>query len=205
MEAINTNLDNNQRILPLGLLQLLQARETGYLSHSMRRVLANSQHRTINSTLYRNPIALTSTAREAPLIYPNFPESYKFSSRALKNIFTTLRFANLDLSTKINILNHHFGPINDIQIETVDGRYLLSGGTDGEIHIYDLADPDIIKTNTASGKSNINNGNLRTKHVVKSVATVERVQRHKFSVSGINWFPSDTGLFTSSSMDMTVK
>ncbi|TPX33986.1 hypothetical protein SmJEL517_g03207 [Synchytrium microbalum] len=64
---------------------------------------------------------------------------------------------------------------------------LLSAGTDGSIHIFDL---------DATAKKN-------DKLVVSSISRLQGA--HKFAISGVNWFPGDTGMFTTGSMDATIK
>ncbi|KAJ3414760.1 DNA excision repair protein ERCC-8 [Chytridiales sp. JEL 0842] len=68
-------------------------------------------------------------------------------------------------------------------------KRLLSGSADSSIHIFDLED---VVTNSRGV-------------LAQSVASASKTTGHKFSVTGANWFPFDTGLFTSSSMDGTVK
>ncbi|XP_034956251.1 DNA excision repair protein ERCC-8 isoform X2 [Zootoca vivipara] len=67
---------------------------------------------------------------------------------------------------------------------------MLSGGTDGVIVLYDLE-------------------NLSRKpcYTCKAVCSVGRSHPnvHKFSVETVQWYPHDTGMFTSSSFDKTLK
>jgi len=67
---------------------------------------------------------------------------------------------------------------------------LLAGGADGYIVIYDL--------NSLPGLE---------RFTYPSVATValNNKYRHKFSVETVNWYPLDTGLFTSSGTDCLLK
>ncbi|KAJ3323886.1 DNA excision repair protein ERCC-8, partial [Blyttiomyces sp. JEL0837] len=84
----------------------------------------------------------------------------------------------------------HKGPVNSIAIEGIEGRYLISSGADACIHIFDLADVSM----SGSGRT-----------CCKSIASAGKQGGHRFSVTGVNWFPFDTGLFTSSSMDCSIK
>ncbi|XP_042660831.1 DNA excision repair protein ERCC-8 isoform X2 [Tyto alba] len=67
---------------------------------------------------------------------------------------------------------------------------MLSGGSDGVIVLYDLE-------------------NLSRKpcYVCKAICSVGRNHPnvHKFSVEMVQWYPHDTGMFTSSSFDRTLK
>lgn len=67
---------------------------------------------------------------------------------------------------------------------------LLAGGADGYIVIYDV--------NSVPG---------REKERFASVGTValNNRHRHNFSVETVNWYPLDTGMFTSSGTDCLLK
>ncbi|KAI8147482.1 DNA excision repair protein ERCC-8 [Fennellomyces sp. T-0311] len=66
---------------------------------------------------------------------------------------------------------------------------MLSGGSDGRIHVYDLNTPPD------------SNDHVR----IGSVASVSRENRHRFAVTTVSWFPFDTGMFVSSSADKTIR
>ncbi|KAI8618081.1 WD40-repeat-containing domain protein [Chytriomyces sp. MP71] len=65
---------------------------------------------------------------------------------------------------------------------------VLGGGTDARIHVYDLE---------------------ATRSLVKRkapvVARADKNNGHKFSVTGVSWYPGDTGIFTSCSTDRTIR
>ncbi|KAJ3029654.1 DNA excision repair protein ERCC-8, partial [Rhizophlyctis rosea] len=65
----------------------------------------------------------------------------------------------------------------------------LVRSADSSIHIYDLEDL----------------AEIGPKLVIKSIAHLDKGQGHRYSVTGVQWFPFDTGLFTTSSMDCKVK
>ena len=84
---------------------------------------------------------------------------------------------------------HKFG-INCVDIDTGEGKYLLSSSSNGKIAVHDIEDcfySEHFKCN--------------------SVATVERTLKdsHKHSVETVQWYPNDTGMFLSSSVDNTLK
>ncbi|XP_075054877.1 DNA excision repair protein ERCC-8 [Mixophyes fleayi] len=103
---------------------------------------------------------------------------------------STRRVLSLELNKDRDVERMHENGINTLDIEPVEGRYMLSGGADGIIVIYDLE--NLSKTSSFTCKA------LST--VGKSHPDV-----HKFSVETVQWYPHDTGLFTSSSFDKTLK
>ncbi|KAJ3181602.1 DNA excision repair protein ERCC-8 [Gaertneriomyces sp. JEL0708] len=72
------------------------------------------------------------------------------------------------------------GPINCLDCDKVDGRYLLSGSADTTLHIYDLEEP---------GTSS----NAETLRTVEPIVSLDRRRAHQYSITNINWFPFDTG------------
>merc|ERR1712054_292780 len=77
-------------------------------------------------------------------------------------------------------------PINSLDIEGSECRYLLSGGADRSLSLFDL-DTSPRRVDTAV-------------HALCSGMNV-----HKFSISKVLWYPFDTGMFFTSSYDGTVK
>ncbi|XP_021098641.1 DNA excision repair protein ERCC-8 isoform X6 [Heterocephalus glaber] len=69
-------------------------------------------------------------------------------------------------------------------------RSMLSGGSDGVIVLYDLE-----------------NSSRQPYYTCKAVCSVGRNHPdvHKYSVETVQWYPHDTGMFTSSSFDKTLK
>ncbi|RMC04506.1 hypothetical protein DUI87_18952 [Hirundo rustica rustica] len=69
-------------------------------------------------------------------------------------------------------------------------RSMLSGGSDGVIVLYDLE-----------------NLSRKPSYTCKALFSVGRSHPdvHKFSVETVQWYPHDTGMFTSSSFDKTLK
>lgn len=67
---------------------------------------------------------------------------------------------------------------------------MLSGGSDGVIVLYDLE-----------------NLSRKPNYTCKALCSVGRSHpdAHKFSVETVQWYPHDTGMFTSSSFDKTLK
>ncbi|KAL4630092.1 DNA excision repair protein ERCC-8 isoform X1 [Arapaima gigas] len=108
----------------------------------------------------------------------------------LKQAESTRRVLCLELNPDRNVERIHGNGINTIDIEVIEGRYMLSGGADGVVVIYDLE-----------------NHSRNLQYTCKAVCTVGRSSRHvhKFSVETVQWYPHDTGMFTSSSFDKTMK
>uniref|UniRef100_A0A3P8WL11 Excision repair cross-complementation group 8 n=1 Tax=Cynoglossus semilaevis TaxID=244447 RepID=A0A3P8WL11_CYNSE len=108
----------------------------------------------------------------------------------LRRAESTRRVFGLELNPDRDVDQVHGNGINTIDIEAVEGRYMLSGGSDGVIVIYDLEN--------YSGKP---------QYTCKAVCTIGRSNRyvHKFSVETVQWYPYDTGMIVSSSFDKTMK
>lgn len=108
----------------------------------------------------------------------------------LRRAETTRRVLSLELNKDRDVERIHGSGVNTLDIEPVEQRYMLSGGSDGVIVLYDLA-----------------NFSRKPYYTCKSVCTVGRSHPdvHKFSVETVQWYPHDTGIFTSSSFDKTLK
>ncbi|XP_077981319.1 DNA excision repair protein ERCC-8-like isoform X2 [Glandiceps talaboti] len=110
-------------------------------------------------------------------------------AEALARAETTRRTYSLDLSKEREVQRIHESGVNCLDIDPVEGRYLLSGGQDCKIGIYDIeCRPQEHKT-------------------CEPVCTIGRSSRyvHKYSVETVQWYPHDTGMFTSSAMDKKMK
>ncbi|KAM4708851.1 DNA excision repair protein ERCC-8 isoform 1-T3 [Discoglossus pictus] len=108
----------------------------------------------------------------------------------LKRAETTRRVLSLELNKDRDVERIHENGINTLDIEPVEGRYMLSGGSDGIIVLYDLANSSKSQSYTCKALCKVG----------KSHPDV-----HKFSVETVQWYPHDTGIFTSSSFDKTLK
>ncbi|CAG8571905.1 6689_t:CDS:2, partial [Ambispora leptoticha] len=98
----------------------------------------------------------------------------------------TRRTYSIASCTKKAFAQEHYAPINTLDIDYVEGRYLLSGGADSEIRLYDL-------------ENNPNNKSIR------STAVIRKKKGHDYSVTCIKWDPNNYEYFISSSMDETIK
>ncbi|XP_074241768.1 DNA excision repair protein ERCC-8 isoform X2 [Saimiri boliviensis] len=108
----------------------------------------------------------------------------------LRRAASTRRVLGLELNKDRDVERVHGGGINTLDIEPVEGRYMLSGGSDGVIVLYDLE-----------------NSSRQPYYTCKAVCSIDRYHPdvHKYSVETVQWYPHDTGMFTSSSFDKTLK
>ncbi|XP_026870167.1 DNA excision repair protein ERCC-8 isoform X1 [Electrophorus electricus] len=108
----------------------------------------------------------------------------------LRRAESTRRALSLELNHDRDVERIHGNGVNSIDIEVIERRYMLSGGSDGVIVIYDLE-----------------NTSKKSHYTCKAVCTVGRSSHyvHKFSVETVQWYPYDTGMFLSSSFDKTMK
>uniref|UniRef100_A0A3B1ITE5 DNA excision repair protein ERCC-8 n=1 Tax=Astyanax mexicanus TaxID=7994 RepID=A0A3B1ITE5_ASTMX len=108
----------------------------------------------------------------------------------LRRAESARRVLSLELNHDREVERIHGNGINTIDIEVIEGRYMLSGGSDGVIVIYDLE-----------------NNSRKLQYTCRAVCTVGRSSRHvhRFSVETVQWYPHDTGMFVSSSFDKTMK
>ncbi|CAH2301174.1 DNA excision repair ERCC-8 [Pelobates cultripes] len=109
---------------------------------------------------------------------------------SLRRAETTRRVLSLELNKDRDVERIHENGINTLDIDPVEGRYMLSGGADGIIVVYDLE-----------------NLSQSLSYTCKAICKVGKSHPnvHKFSVETVQWYPHDTGMFTSSSFDKTLK
>ncbi|QDS67566.1 hypothetical protein FKW77_003378 [Venturia effusa] len=85
----------------------------------------------------------------------------------------------------------HHGGVNSIAIDRFEGRYLLSGGADASIAIWDLEAPHATNSSAAT---------------YRALATAPRgVSPHTHGITQISFFPFDSLAFLSSSYDHALK
>ncbi|KAI9142580.1 WD40-repeat-containing domain protein [Paraphysoderma sedebokerense] len=108
----------------------------------------------------------------------------------LKSYVQHEKILSLELSIEKELQREHVGPVTVLEIESVENKYMLSGGGDCSIVLWDLDEtPTMI------------DGRLR----LRSIGDIPKQRCHRYQITGINWYPFDTGLFTTSSMDQTIK
>nr|CAB3478903.1 unnamed protein product [Digitaria exilis] len=103
------------------------------------------------------------------------------------------RAASLALSNSKEFATPHHGAVNSLQVDLTEGRYLLSGASDGSAAVFDAWNA----TECQSG--------FIAKH--KHILLVDKQHQngHKFAISAAVWYPVDTGLFVTASFDQFVK
>ncbi|CAO3646565.1 unnamed protein product [Cunninghamella blakesleeana] len=115
--------------------------------------------------------------RQQGLVYPN----------KIIRAESTKRIYNIQLSETKEIKQMHKGGVNCLDLEDIEQRYLMSGGSDGMIYIYDLH---------KATKNNL------TK--ISAVANISKKDKHQYAVSSLSWYPFDMMMFISSSFDGTI-
>ncbi|XP_064625458.1 DNA excision repair protein ERCC-8-like [Lineus longissimus] len=120
----------------------------------------------------------------------NDRESGVGDPRSLLKAHRTARSHLIELSKYRDVQQNHTAGINSLQLDQVERRYLLSGGADGQISIF-----DIDHTSPTPEKT------------YKSIKNVKRGHRfaHTKSVSRVSWYPIDTGMFVTSGTDKCLK
>uniref|UniRef100_A0A8D0G7Z3 DNA excision repair protein ERCC-8 n=1 Tax=Sphenodon punctatus TaxID=8508 RepID=A0A8D0G7Z3_SPHPU len=106
----------------------------------------------------------------------------------LRRAESTQRVLSLELNKDRDVERIHGSGVNTLDIEPIEGRYMLSGGSDGVIVLYDLE-----------------NLSRKPSYTCKAICTVNHPDVHRFSVETVQWYPHDTGMFTSSSFNKTLK
>lgn len=110
--------------------------------------------------------------------------------RSLVSVESTKRSYNLQLSRHRDVENAHTAGVNSLDVDAVQGKYLISGSADGTIHFYDLFNYTGLPHFTS-----------------KLVYTICRRNKyaHKHSVECVQWYPFDAGIFLTSGMDKKLK
>ncbi|CAM9656745.1 DNA excision repair protein ERCC-8 isoform X2 [Lampetra fluviatilis] len=103
---------------------------------------------------------------------------------------STRRVFNLELSSERDVECVHSSGVNVLDIDQAENKYMLSGGADGVIAIY-----------------NLENVSQKPQYTCKAICTVGRSHAHvhQYSVETVQWYTHDTGMFLSSSFDKTLK
>ncbi|KAF2324261.1 hypothetical protein GH714_011374 [Hevea brasiliensis] len=122
--------------------------------------------------------------REAGKTRPN-----SFTNRIKSN-----RIADLQLSNCKDIVSPHRGPINSLQVDLTEGRYLLSGASDASAACFDIQ-----RATDYEGRG------LIAKHKCLFAVDKQHESGHKFAISSAIWYPVDTGLFITGSYDHYIK
>uniref|UniRef100_A0A1J3H926 DNA excision repair protein ERCC-8 n=1 Tax=Noccaea caerulescens TaxID=107243 RepID=A0A1J3H926_NOCCA len=121
-------------------------------------------------------------------------ETGRIRSNSFANRFKSRRILSLQLDNRKDFVSPHRGSVNSLQVDLTEGRYLLSGASDGSAAVFDVQRATDYE---ASG--------LIAKH--KCIFTVDKQHEngHKYAISSAIWYPIDTGLFITGSYDHYIK
>lgn len=111
-------------------------------------------------------------------------------SSVLSSAEVTRRTYSLELSKTKDVQRVHASSVNTLDLDPVESRYLLSGGGDGVVAIYDVQSKPVVKEWTCQYLCGVGRSNQFV---------------HKRSVETVQWYPHDTGIFLTSSMDGKLK
>ncbi|KAK7489058.1 hypothetical protein BaRGS_00019719 [Batillaria attramentaria] len=117
--------------------------------------------------------------RESGIIYPLI----------FQRAEVTRRNYCLELSKHKDVEGVHKGSINSVDLDVIENRYLLSGAADSSIVIHDTQPANGEAQQTYKHVCQVSHNSGSTKH----------------SVETIQWYPIDTGMFTSSGADYQLK
>lgn len=90
-------------------------------------------------------------------------------------------------------MSAHNSGINSLQIDCTEARYLLAGAADGSVGVYDTQQPTFMDSAIKVAKH-------------EALFTVDKSvpQGHIYSVTCVQWYPVDTGLFVTGSFDKKI-
>ncbi|CAJ1973469.1 unnamed protein product [Sphenostylis stenocarpa] len=117
-------------------------------------------------------------------------EAGKVHTNHFANRIKSNRISQLQLSNHKDIVSPHKGAVNSLQIDSTEGRYLLSAASDASVAVYDVQRPSASESAAAFSK-----------HKCLFVVDKQHQQAHKYAVSTAIWYPIDTGLFVTGSYD----
>lgn len=111
--------------------------------------------------------------------------------------------SQLELLDDPQVASPHGNAIPALQVDRVEGRFLLSGSSDATVCIYDLSKwgtDEVLSGKTSPARSNVYKPVARSVRVPFS-DELETPHGHSHSVEDIQWYPVDTGAFVSASVD----
>ena len=102
------------------------------------------------------------------------------------------------LSTSIEVVNVHSRPVQTIDLENVENRYLLCGGLDGCVSLYDLEDSGITQPSFHSTNALSSSLSSTSRRRIEKLSVMSAgIQGTSTSVSSVRWYPTDHGAFAS--------
>lgn len=112
-------------------------------------------------------------------------ENGDLASESFARQVVSHRLQHFELSRFKDVQSSGHASVTCLDIETEDGRYLLSGSVDGSVSIFDL----------------LSNSSGTPRQISKSVAGIEAC--HNSSIAGVQWYPG--GLFVTGASDGKLK
>ena len=100
------------------------------------------------------------------------------------------RWQSLALDSTCELERVNASAVNCLETERISGRYMLTGYNEGLVTIHDIA--EVLYRKGAM---------LKSARLISNSPGLHTGKTHKKSVTGVHWYPHDTGLFTSSGMD----
>ncbi|RKP35454.1 WD40-repeat-containing domain protein, partial [Dimargaris cristalligena] len=97
--------------------------------------------------------------------------------------------------------------VSSLAIERIESRYLLAGSGNGSLHLYDLDEGvgDDPHSSGSGGGGGLSSAPPTAPRTITPLGEIPRPAGHAYTVSDVHWYPFDTGLFTTSSFDTTLK
>ena len=120
------------------------------------------------------------------LSFPDVISTHKYSDR-------------MSLLKYPQVRSPHMGPVSSLDIDnSSESRYLLSAGVDCIISLYDLSPFRDEEKKVASPISQSTRQRRKAQTSLQQNQNVEETTGHKFSISSVQWYPVDNGMFISS-------
>lgn len=151
---------------------------------------------------------------------------------ALETSVHTRRLMHAAPSTRIEVKSSQQGPINQIDLDPCDERYLLVASGDATVGLYDMEVEPAQDGSDSDGQGGSIPSRVQSLHVtprtrahvtenigdltggrvpssIGNAALAARMQPpsggHRYSVTSVQWYPPDTGIFVSGSTDGSVQ
>lgn len=120
----------------------------------------------------------------------------EFAKTIVESGFSNLSQACMENVFPVNC--HNNAAVNSLSLDNHEYRYMLSGCGDSSIKLWDIGVQDHLRDGDLPDYDN-------PVSVFNNMATIPRKSYHDYGISGIQWWPIDTGMFVLSSFDHTVK
>jgi DNA excision repair protein ERCC-8 len=155
----------------------------------------------MNALLLNRSAGFSQSRQLSHSCYANQLLALQLSDVQLESTSTSQElFSSHDSSVAISTSPAHFGGVNAIEIDKFEGRYLLSGGADSTVSIWDL------EAQLESQHHNLDDESIKSLVTLNPIGSVTRSEKaHKFGITDVSWYPFDSYAFITSSFDATLK